>query len=569
MMDTDAPSSHESDYTGSPWVDMGAFEPAAPHHSPPLPDFHGFSYGSPPIVPMEPAYSMSVPPPYSTLQLTMPSHPWPSMLTTQSSFPEAALSPAPAPTLSIPQPVPIRPSQSTPTAPTPPSASSVPSAPTPRRTLTDEDRRRMCQYHEENKSAKQTDIGGKSKYSFARAQNKTDICSLLFDAYIALFGVERSTVSKVLRQKEKYLSMEDGSRSPIKKSKGKVPDIEKALVNWAKNFQRQGHPLTDAMIKEKAHFFATTCGSTDGKQKVLTTSWLEKFKRKNNLVVSKSRKGSVDTVVSEDETTVKLPSQASSTQVSPISPVALAPSPLSPTQSQETVKKESIEDLAKDYKHSHSQSTTSLDTAPSLSASVASPTSPLLSESPYTPSARSRLPSISSATNRRRSQTLPLALDADALGGANGASDQMSSKNTIQASQSVAVFDSPLEEDSRERFSISDDNVVRHNRSTPDIKTTMQPPPLPKSSTVSPISSPSSPTQDEARRALELVMNFFQNQPSGLGLQAQDYITMGKLMEKLELAQNQTGSISGRLQRIDEHGDSPRVNKKRSIHSLT
>jgi hypothetical protein len=31
----------------------------------------------------------------------------------------------------------------------------------PRRTLTDDDRRQMCIYHEENKTAKQTDIGGK------------------------------------------------------------------------------------------------------------------------------------------------------------------------------------------------------------------------------------------------------------------------------------------------------------------------------------------------------------------------------------------------------------------------
>lgn len=375
----------------------------------------------------------------------------------------------------------------------------------------------------------------------------------------------QSTVSKVLRHKEKYLSMDDGSRSPIKKSKGKVPDIEKALVNWARNYQRQGHTLTDAMIKEKAHFFATTCGGSDGKQKVLTASWLEKFKRKNNLTVSKSRKGSVDTVVSDEEIVVN-PTGV----VSPISPVALAPSPLSPTRqsSQETVKKESIEGADMDYKHSHSQSTTSLDTAPSLSASVTSPTSPLVSESPYTPSGRSRLPSFSSATSRRRSQTFPLALDS-----VDG-SDQ--SNGTHQSSQSVAVFESPLEEDPRERFAIGDDkvNVVRHNKSTPDIKTTMQPPPLPKSSTVSPVSSPTSPTQDEARRALELVMNFFQNQPTTMGLQAQDYITMGKLMEKLELAQNQAaqnqaGSVTGRLSRIDEHQDSPRMNKKRSIRTLT
>lgn len=45
-----------------------------------------------------------------------------------------------------------------------------------------------------------------------------------------------STVSKVLRQKEKYLlQQEEGSRSPAKRSKGRSPDIERALANWARN----------------------------------------------------------------------------------------------------------------------------------------------------------------------------------------------------------------------------------------------------------------------------------------------------------------------------------------------
>ena len=61
-----------------------------------------------------------------------------------------------------------------------------------------------------------------------------------------------STVSKVLRQKEKYLFPDDGSRSPIKRSKGKFPDIERALSVWAKNTRKQGIALTDAMIREKA-----------------------------------------------------------------------------------------------------------------------------------------------------------------------------------------------------------------------------------------------------------------------------------------------------------------------------
>ncbi|KAL1971124.1 hypothetical protein VTN77DRAFT_75 [Rasamsonia byssochlamydoides] len=538
-MDIDAPHAQENEYGSSPWVDIGGFEPPPVHHSPPMPDFHHFSYGPAPVMPMEPAYSLSIPPPYTALHLTMPSHPWPSMLTTQSNFSDSTLSPAPAPTLSIPQPAPIR------RIHTPAST-----GPTPRRTLTDEDRRRMCLYHEENKNAKQTDIG-------------------------ALFGVERSTVSKVLRQKEKYLNMDDGSRSPIKRSKGRVPDIEKALANWARNYQRQGYTLTDAMIREKAHFFATTCGSPDGKEKVLSASWLEKFKQKHNLMGSKSRKNSVDATASETESPVRLKTSSStqtSNNVSPISPTGLTtPSPLSPSQNQESAKKELSDgpvDLTKDYQHAHSQSTTSLETAPSLSASVTSPTSPLVSDSPYTPSSRSRLPSFSSNASRPRSQTFPLAAVDPSSTTANGAADQPTPKNILEQSLSTSVFDSPLEEEPETEPATGDASVIKRNRSNPEIKTTsMQPPPLPKSSTVSPVTTPGSPTQDEARRALELVWNYFQNQPSGLA--PQECMTIGKLMEKLDIARNQANVLPARLERIEEHADSPRVSKKRSIHSLT
>jgi hypothetical protein len=153
-METDSQHAQENEYGSSPWVDIGAFEPPL-HHSPPIPDFHSFSFTPSPIMPMEPSYSMSIPPPYTALHLTMPSHPWPSMLTTQSNFSDSTLSAAPASTLSISHPAPIRPLHTAPTS----------TGPTPRRTLTDEDRRRMCLYHEENKTAKQTDIGGRSTSS--------------------------------------------------------------------------------------------------------------------------------------------------------------------------------------------------------------------------------------------------------------------------------------------------------------------------------------------------------------------------------------------------------------------
>ena len=81
--------------------------------------------------------------------LVMPQ--WPSMLNSQSHQP---FQPA------YPQGVqPIQPMTMAP-LPTPISATSSRSASTPRKTLTDADRKQMCQYAEDNPSAKQTEIGG-------------------------------------------------------------------------------------------------------------------------------------------------------------------------------------------------------------------------------------------------------------------------------------------------------------------------------------------------------------------------------------------------------------------------
>ncbi|KAL5337655.1 hypothetical protein BJX70DRAFT_228747 [Aspergillus crustosus] len=143
-MDTETSHAQDSGFAHSPWADMGTFHPT--QHSPPL-EYHGFQYG---VVPLDPSYGVTIPPPYAPLPMTVPSNAWPSMLTpsTQSPFqPELQ-----------PGPVPIAPSISS-AAPIPPPRKSSTSSSTPRRTLTDEDRRRMCQYHEENKTAKQTDIG--------------------------------------------------------------------------------------------------------------------------------------------------------------------------------------------------------------------------------------------------------------------------------------------------------------------------------------------------------------------------------------------------------------------------
>jgi hypothetical protein len=145
-------------------------------------------------------------------------------------------------------------------------------------------------------------------------------------------------------------------------------------------------------------------------------------------------------------------------------------------------------------------------------------------------------------------------------------------------SASVSTLESPLELDESKSFlsfrTPNVPNVIKRNRSDPEIKATRPElktscmPPPPKSSTISPISSPCSPTQDEARRALELVLSYFDHQPAGLA--AHEYLTMGKLMERLDLTRSQAGMMFSGLPRIDEHHDDggPRLRKKRSIHNL-
>lgn len=132
-------SAQSNDMSHPSWT---SYNPS--QHSPPMgpiPAYHGFGYGPTP-------YSMSIPPPYSSLSLAMPPQPWPSMLAGQPQYLEQAI-----PTTSMTA------SASAPT--TVPSVRKLSvSGPTPRRTLSDDDRRRMCRFHEQNRTAKQSDIGG-------------------------------------------------------------------------------------------------------------------------------------------------------------------------------------------------------------------------------------------------------------------------------------------------------------------------------------------------------------------------------------------------------------------------
>jgi hypothetical protein len=379
-----------------------------------------------------------------------------------------------------------------------------------------------------------------------------------------------STVSKVLRQKEKYLFPEDRSLSPIKRAKGKFPDIERALANWVRNSQKQGHPITDAVIKEKAHFFATTVGSTESHMKANSPSWLEKFKQKNGIGSGNLLRRASETNISESGSFNQDSGSVSASQTpNGISPTSPCLSPLSGSKSSESLKTDSALDSFLDfssstYRHSNSHSTTSLSSSTftndpsSFSGGPTSPTTPNAfsfspTDTPFMPSQQSRLPAPSSF-QRPRSQTFPmLGIDPSFLTN----TEPVTPKWPPNTSSPTVSLDSPIHElpPFTLNTAISPSSTTLPPSATSTTASSISIPlPHSNTSTSSTLSSPppSSPTQDDARRALDTLLTFFNSAPQGL-VDHQEYLMVLKLTEKLRLqsATALTGQMNG-LERIPE-----------------
>lgn len=82
--------------------------------------------------------------------------------------------------------------------------------------------------------------------------------------------------------------------------------------------------------------------------------------------------------------------------------------------------------------------------------------------------------------------------------------------------------------------------------------------------TVSPVSPFGTPTLDEARRALQLIVNYFQHQTTDL--YPQEYVTIGKLMERFDLVKDQINTPPG--ERLGKYDDAPHINRTKSTTGL-
>lgn len=112
------------------------------------------------------------------------------------------------------------------------------------------DRKMICEYAREHSSTSQTELG-------------------------VMFGVERSTISKTLKEKEKWLSLTSARKT--KKLGSRYPEVEDALQSWAKDQSRNKVFLNDELLKSKALEFAKEMYPGSGFKASLP--WLEKFKK--------------------------------------------------------------------------------------------------------------------------------------------------------------------------------------------------------------------------------------------------------------------------------------------------
>ncbi|RPD62691.1 CenpB-DNA-bind-domain-containing protein [Lentinus tigrinus ALCF2SS1-7] len=96
------------------------------------------------------------------------------------------------------------------------------------------------------------------------------------------FGVERSTISKILKQRHRWAGQDPDRRMRDdypKHRPGKFPDLELRLEEWTKLACKNGNPVSDVCLRKKARAFADEMGITADKFKA-SSGWVENFKHR-------------------------------------------------------------------------------------------------------------------------------------------------------------------------------------------------------------------------------------------------------------------------------------------------
>ncbi|PNY26952.1 Uncharacterized protein TCAP_03139 [Tolypocladium capitatum] len=466
------------------------------------------------------------PPPMGHHQLPMLNTTWPSQLTN------------PTPTSSAGT---TRPSQTVESS----KQSSQPEK-TPRKTLSAEQKRAMCQYHDENPGTRQADIGAK-------------------------FGVER---------RDQYLKREQDTEFAYKRAKvGKHPDFDRTLSNYIRRQQQRGFDVKDEEIMEQAKLFAHASGSQEGLLSNLTSSWLQKFKQKHGLGSGRlMRRASETNIPDSSRISTALPALNEGTTPSGISPTSSTHplSPLSGSRSDEDLHKETLE-FEFTYEAHGSRSNTSLASdaldngASSFSAGTISPAASFN----FSPDPNVGAFVVDQAMHmhardapdfhhrEKRSNTFP-SIDVNFVNHESSATEATTAPMSPRhpppvTSASSSAVQSPTTELRVAPFAINTSLTspppLRRTSSSSSIAGRPSGTPVTGSAVSStPVdSSPMSPTQEEARQAANTLLSYIQRMGQNGQFDQSEYLAVLQLTKKLQLHQHQSSrpSIRG-LSRIPE-----------------
>lgn len=348
--------------------------------------------------------------------------------------------------------------------------------------------------------------------------------------------------------------------SPGKKTKMKLPDVEKTLGNWARNQQKRGLPLSTDELRKQVLMF--TSGRSD-QHAYTSTEWLENFHQKylSSDSSSGSREDTAETSTSHSETLDN----------SPVSSNGLVSPPMSAVEERSYRRSGRSEDVFDfdlvEYEHSPSMPHGFSSDGNISSEVLMSPVSPELGRD-YVSSHYAENTPTESSFSRQRSMTLPHL--------APGASSRPGSSEASMPALPVRSMTTIHE---NRQNSIDPRQMMKRHKSVPDIHdteivrfSTMQPPPLPRSADISPVGMSTSPLpQDETLRALHQIKQLLEQRPDVA--EPDDYVMIGKLMEKLKLLKSRsptgTPALPGGLHHIDMASDSPRITKKRTMIEMS
>jgi hypothetical protein len=96
--------------------------------------------------------------------------------------------------------------------------------------------------------------------------------------------VNRSTISKILKEQEKWLKVDTKLREGTNKRarEAKFPQLEKALLIWFAQIRARKGIISDVVLLKKAEEFRTSLGISKAEFK-LSHGWFGNFKSRNRI----------------------------------------------------------------------------------------------------------------------------------------------------------------------------------------------------------------------------------------------------------------------------------------------